>query len=455
MSRYKNPPPPKNISSALNEIDNMSPDQLIEYMKYHSPVDEKGAYEPFHKFQYKTGKDIDAKIAWHIKKASRRNNRVYVEGIREKDSDNLYCAYYLTKKIQKAVSMVDRFTTSGQITHLDGMMGGQFRLKNLINSLIEDESISSSQLEGATTTTAVAKELITSNRTPRTDGEKMIVGNYLMMNFAWENRHKPLTVSLIQEMHECGVSGINDDKYTPGVFRKTNDIYVKNSDGEIVHEPPPADQIEERLERMCEWGNEEHDGEGSSEYIHPMIKAVALHFSIGYEHPFRDGNGRVARCLFYWFMFKHGYEAFKYIAISTILKGAPVQYGVSYLNTEKDEMDLTYFLDYQAEVITRAINKFNNSWEDALRNLRGFAGWLLMSGKSKEVTDLQNSIISAAMSQNSAFTARRVQEMAGCSDNTARQALNGLFDMGLFKKDKVERTTLYRLKPFDEIQKSN
>lgn len=41
-------------------------------------------------------------------------------------------------------------------------------------------------------------------------------------------------------------------------------------------------------------------------------------------------------------MFKKGFSAFRYVAISTLLKKAPIQYGKSYLYTETDGMDLTY-----------------------------------------------------------------------------------------------------------------
>lgn len=85
---------------------------------------------------------------------------------------------------------------------------------------------------------------------------------------------------------------------------------------------------------------------------------MTLHFAMGYEHPFRDGNGRVARVLFYWFMFKHEFAAFRYIAISLLLRNAPVKYGRSYLHTEADELDLTYFIEFQCAVILRAVVGF-------------------------------------------------------------------------------------------------
>ena len=36
----------------------------------------------------------------------------------------------------------------------------------------------------------------------------------------------------------------------------------------------------------------------SSPFVHPVVKAMALHFAIGFIHPFVDGNGRTARALF-------------------------------------------------------------------------------------------------------------------------------------------------------------
>jgi Fic family protein len=36
----------------------------------------------------------------------------------------------------------------------------------------------------------------------------------------------------------------------------------------------------------------------SNAHIRTLIKAITLHFTIGYEHPFRNGNGLVARGLY-------------------------------------------------------------------------------------------------------------------------------------------------------------
>lgn len=57
------------------------------------------------------------------------------------------------------------------------------------------------------------------------------------------------------------------------------------------------------MQSLCDFANTNHNGI-DAEFIHPVIKAMILHFLVGFIHPFGDGNGRTARALFYWFMLK-------------------------------------------------------------------------------------------------------------------------------------------------------
>jgi Fic family protein len=76
---------------------------------------------------------------------------------------------------------------------------------------------------------------------------------------------------------------------------------------------------------------------------------------MGYDHPFCDGNGRTARALFYWSMLRSGFWMAEYLSISRILKQAPAQYMRSYLLTETDDGDTTYFVSHQLDVLLKAI----------------------------------------------------------------------------------------------------
>jgi Fic family protein len=103
---------------------------------------------------------------------------------------------------------------------------------------------------------------------------------------------------------------------------------------------------------LCDFANAD---ETAHPFIHPVIRAILLHFMIGYDHPFADGNGRTARALFYWAMARSGYWLMEYTSISHILRMAPAKYMRAYLHTETDKNDTTYFLLHQLQTIRRAI----------------------------------------------------------------------------------------------------
>ena len=350
---------------------------------------------------------------------------------------------------------MDQQTTTQAFESERQLIWNEESLYHVLSDLRLDEAISSSQLEGAATTTLVAKDLLKRQRVPRTPDERMILGNYRMMRFAWEQRHVPLSVGLIEQMHEVGVSGIDDDKYAPGHLRNHDQVVVQDGDGNVVYTPPPAQGLEQRLQRLADWINAAPADLDAPGYLHPLIRAIALHFAVGFEHPFRDGNGRVARALFYWFMFKNDYSAFRYIAISVLLKNAPVKYGRSYLCTETDDLDLTYFIDYQCAVIKRAVSGFAEVYARSLADAQSFEQWLRSSGVFRHLSEHQRAILQVARAgKDSEFTAVTVKENLGCSYNTASAALNGLVDLDLFIKTKRGREWIFTMAEQMDIQQN-
>lgn len=242
------------------------------------------------------------------------------------------------------------------------------------------------------------------------------------------------------------MSGIDDEKYTPGNFRTTDDIVIVDYYDNIVHQPPAAEHITERLDHVCAWINA--DG---GNYVHPLIRACILHFMIAHEHPFRDGNRRTCRALFYWYMLKNGYEAFRYVSISSLLYAAPIKYANSYQYTETDGMDLTYFLEYQGSVIRRALDKFYGHIETIVKHRAYVDRLLFESGALSRLTQRQVTLVNIILADSDkCVTAAQVSEKLGVSDNTARNDLRALVREGIAEEQKVnEQQTAYvvRIKP--------
>ncbi len=419
------------------------------YLKFYSPVDEKGRYLHFDKMRFRIPKELDPKLVWSVVKLARGSQLSTAIHLGEHQTP---CKWLLTPAMQQAISETDRHTTNAALEWMCAKVGEKRHLAYLLNDLVEDEAISSSQLEGAVTTTKVAKKILKNQLGPRSIDERMIVGNYKMMNFAWEKRNESLSLELISELHQIGVEGIDDERYYPGIFRRSDDVVVSGRDGEIVYTPPPQAGLINRLQDIIKWVSTDHNSVTNALYIHPLVKAIILHFTIGFEHPFHDGNGRVARSLFYWFMFKNEFASFRYIPISTLLKKAPMQYGRSYLYTESDDMDLTYFIEYQTRIVSRAINDFKNAYDEALKNIEQFNVFLYESGLYKKLSEKQKVVLQVAKNGVAAeFTASGVKENMGCSYNTASSLLNGLVDMKIFEKNRIGREWVFRMRSTKQI----
>jgi len=227
----------------------------------------------------------------------------------------------------------------------------------LVNSLME-EAIRSSQLEGATTSRRVAKELLQSGREPKNRSERMILNNYRALQFMRESLGGDLSPAHVLEMQRILTEGTLENHDAAGRLQAPTEERVAvydRVDGSLVHRPPPAEQLPDRLARMCEFANE---SERSDQFVHPVIRSILLHFWLAYDHPFEDGNGRTARLLSYWSMRKHGYWLTEYLTISRILRLGPSKYTRSFLLTETDDRDATYFIIFQLEV-RRAVDELH------------------------------------------------------------------------------------------------
>ncbi|MGQ0713826.1 MAG: Fic family protein [Gemmatimonadaceae bacterium] len=262
--------------------------------------------------------------------------------------------YALPNVALEMLHQVDR-NAAGNIKGSDQVTNPATRDTYLFKSIVE-EAITSSQLEGASTTRKVAKEMIQEGREPRTRSERMIVNNYQAMRQVLRFVDQPLTPEMVAHLQRILTEGTLDEPDGAGRFRRIDeDIVVEDETGTRLHTPPPADQLADRMRAMCEFANATGDGE----FIPPAVRAILLHLWLAYDHPFVDGNGRTARALFYWSMARQGYWLCEYVSISRILKKARGQYARSYLYTESDDNDATYFILHQLRVLLRAIDELH------------------------------------------------------------------------------------------------
>ncbi|MDR1791787.1 MAG: Fic family protein [Propionibacteriaceae bacterium] len=94
-------------------------------------------------------------------------------------------------------------------------------------------------------------------------------------------------VQLIKSIHFMMTS--YDMKNRPGLWR-SGGIYVRNDElNTVVYEGPDVDEVPQLVDELVDTLN--------SPTEHSIIDAAMAHLNLVMIHPFRDGNGRMARCL--------------------------------------------------------------------------------------------------------------------------------------------------------------
>ena len=375
--------------------------------------------------------------------------RVLYKQIPHSDKDGNSFVYAEPDVVRRLLHEID-IHGGGELRASEQVVNPNTRDTYLINSLIE-ESITSSQLEGAATTRKVAKEMLRQKRKPRDRSEQMIVNNYYAMEFINEISSEELTPELIYELHKILTVNTLKNPDCVGRLHSADDIYVGDErDATIIHVPPKAKELPDRLRKICEYAN----SVDSSTFMHPVIRAIILHFLLAYDHPFEAGNGRTARAIFYWSMLKQGYWTMEFISISRILRSAPAKYTRAYLYTETDDNDVTYFIVHQLEVINRAIKDLLGYLEKKANEIKSVESLIR---KSPELQRLLNhrqiSLINRALKKPEAIFYVEIHRGAhNVTYDTARTDLLKLVELGLLEKSKIGKA--FAFTPVKDLKKT-
>lgn len=349
-------------------------------------------------------------------------------------------AFVPSDSLQRRLYMVAR-DAAGALRGQDSVPSEAMRERYLVRSLME-EAMTSSQLEGAATTTPVAKEMLRSGRSPRDYGERMIYNNFAAMRELKAWRERPLTPAAIFEMHRLLTDGTLETGKAGRLRRKDEDIVIEDEAGRVLHVPPLAGELPERLQTLCDFANAPDDGE---HFIHPVVRAILLHFQIGYDHPFVDGNGRTARTLFYWSMLRAGFWMTEYLSISSILRKAPAQYMRSYLHSETDDGDTTYFVSHQLDVLLEAIKGVHGYIERKQRE-QAAAASLLKPGSAlaRRLNHRQRALLLNALKHpGKAFTIEQHRRTHDVAYQTARTDLLGMVEARLMQQQREGKAFVF------------
>ena len=390
------------------------------------------------KVKYLGPKDIDKEVLWQAVKIQRGLN---AQNIRF----GKHTFHFTITKHMLAL-----------LHDFDMNLGGSLGTKNIIPSTdknyylissIMEEAIASSQMEGASTTRRIAKDMLRKQLKPKNKSQQMIVNNYETISKISKNSNEVFTAESLLDIHRSITSKTLDDPEDEGVFRKNDDIYVVDGiTGHVAHTPPTYTEIDGLIHDLCDFAN----NDDRDNFIHPIIKGIIIHFMLAYIHPFADGNGRTARSLFYWYMIKKGYWLTEYLSISRIIYVNKKAYEKAYQYAESDGNDLSYFIQYHLDVMKKAfeeLKKYLQRKIDEQQNILRFVGVLNINERQRYV------LKTISDSKRTIFTPKELATQFNISTRTARTDLQELVDLGYLSTTNLNKRAIGYIKSsrFEEL----
>lgn len=396
------------------------------------------------KVKYMAPKGVDKQVLWQAVKIQRR--------LKAQEIQFGNCVFHFTITKDMLALLHDFDMNLGGSLGTKSIIPATDKSYYLISSIME-EAIASSQMEGASTTRRIAKDMLRKQLKPINKSQQMIANNYETINQISKGADKEFSLEGILDIHRTISNKTLDNAEDEGVFRRNDDVLVVDGiTGFIAHTPPSFKEIDKMILDLCDFAN----NESGDNFIHPIIKAVIIHFVLAYIHPFVDGNGRTARSLFYWYMIKKGYWLTEYLSISRIIYTNKKAYEKAFLYTENDGNDLSYFIQYHLEVMKKAfeeLKKYLQRKIDEQQNIYRFEG-------ISHINERQRYVLQAISdSKRVLFTPKELATQFDVSAKSARTDLQELVKMGYLTATYLNKRAMGYIKSdqFDRLlsEKSN
>ncbi len=240
-------------------------------------------------------------------------------------------------------------------------------------------------------------------------------------------------LQFILDTHRSLTLDVNPDAH-PGTLR-TTEVSIYTDSGQETFHACPARHVKEELESLLQWVNE------AAPSLHPMAAAAVFYHEFESIHPFADGNGRVGRTLFHWFLQTHGLPNAHLCMVERELTRDPELYYQVLAHTD---VTGSYgpLLEFFAECLVK-------SYEDAVERL------LSKDLLSSAMNETAKRLVIRSKGQGWFSVQDASSWVTGVGDQTVRKHLNHLVEVGLLEATGRTKARRYRfVHPLDRVRRS-
>ena len=183
------------------------------------------------------------------------------------------------------------------------------------------------------------------------DRAKREVMNYFAaLRWIWQKSpaHGIVEKDLLK-LHRILTQGILPKTESGSYKKRTNAVF---GGGRIIYQPPPPQVAPMLTQGLLQWLNSGRAGQE-----HPVVAAAIAHHRLVSIHPFMDGNGRIARALESWILYRRGFDTHHIFALDEFFDADRQQYYRQIQRVREHGDNLTSWLEYVGEGILETLRK--------------------------------------------------------------------------------------------------
>ncbi|MFB7881661.1 Fic family protein [Brevundimonas diminuta] len=271
--------------------------------------------------------------------------------------------------------------------------------------------------------------------------DRNVEGVVEMMLDATQKYSKPLTADRLFGWHAAlfptGRSGMS--RITVGAWRTPDGDPMQVVSGPIgrerVHyEAPAADRLDADMTAFLQWFE--------TATPDPVLKAGVAHLWFVTNHPFDDGNGRIARAIADLAMARAEGTSQRFYSMSAQIRAERKTYYEMLEATQKDDLDITAWLLWFIACLDRAFDGAETILASVMRKARF---WEALA--DQPLNERQRKVLNRLLDGfEGKLTNARWVALAKTSSDTALRDINDLVQRGILAREESGgRSTSYSL----------
>ena len=341
--------------------------------------------------------------------------------------------FTITNKINKNLIEIERVRGFLEATKLR-----QGWILEMQNEILILETHYSTHIEGTQLTLEQATKILTGKKVTgiRADDKKELLNYKKALDYVskYLGREEIVTEELIKEIHKILVSEVRGNSADPGNYRRIQNYVVNSLTDEIIYTPPPPEEVPSLMKEFIKRLNSSEVAD-----LSPIIIAGIAQYQFVHIHPFLDGNGRSARLLSTFILYKTGYDFKKLFTLSEFYDKNRPAYYKAIQSVREHKMDMTWWLEYFTEGLKHQMADIKKKGVKAVKKE-------VVEGKIKKLglSERQARVLRYLIEEGYISRAKYV-ELYHVSLRTANYDLSILEKLKIIRREGIGRAIKYRL----------